>query len=38
MKNITQITLAWELHKQGLSNIKISGHVDRHRETIGIWI
>lgn len=38
MNNITRIALAWELHEQGISNIKIAKHVDRHRETVGLWI
>ena len=38
MKNLTCITLAWELHQQGVSNLKIAKHLDRHRETIGLWI
>lgn len=38
MKNTTRIILAWELHEQGISNIKIASHIGRHRETVGIWI
>lgn len=30
--------MAWELHEQGVSNIKIAQHLGKHRETIGIWI
>lgn len=38
MKNHTRITLAWELHEQGVTNINIAKHLDRHRETVGLWI
>jgi transposase len=38
MLNQTQITIAWELHEKGTSNIKIASDLGKHRETIGIWI
>ena len=38
MLNQTQITIAWELHEKGISNTKIAFDLDKHRETIGIWI
>lgn len=38
MLNQTQITIAWELHQKGISNIKIAFHLNKHRETVGIWI
>ena len=37
MHTLTQITLAFELSKQGLSHTTIAGHLARHRETIGVW-
>lgn len=37
MQTPTQITLAWELAAQGLSQTKIAAHLGRHRETIGLW-
>lgn len=38
MLNQTQITIAWELHEKGVSNIKIASDLGKHRETVGIWI
>ena len=38
MQTQTQITLASELAKQGLSHTKIAAHLGRHRETIGLWL
>ena len=38
MQTSTQITLAWELAAQGLSHTKIAVHLERHRETIGLWL
>ena len=38
MQTITQITLAFELSEQGISQSKIAAHLGRHRETIGLWL
>ena len=38
MQTLTQVTLAWELSEQGLSHVRIAGHLGRHRETIGLWL
>lgn len=38
MLNQTQITIAWELHEEGIPCNKIASNLGRHRETIGIWI
>ncbi len=38
MNQQTKIALAWELHKSGINNCKISTNLGIHRETIGIWI
>jgi transposase InsO family protein len=38
MQTPTQITLAWELAAQGLSQTRIAAHLGRHRETIGLWL
>lgn len=38
MNNTTKIITAWELHQQNIPNTHIAQHLDKHRETIGIWI
>lgn len=36
--NETIITLCWELYEQGIPKIQIAKRLDRHRETIHLWI
>ncbi len=38
MQNNTLITLCWELHEQGRPKTRIAERLDKHRETIHIWI
>ncbi len=38
MQNITKITLAWELHEQGVMQKEIAAHLDVNRDTIRLWI
>jgi transposase-like protein len=38
MEQRTKITLAWELHEQGLSNSQIARRLEINRETINRWI
>lgn len=38
MTNQTLITLAWELHEQGVPKIHIAQKLGKHRETIILWI
>jgi transposase len=38
MNRLTVVTLAWELHEQGINNTRIAQQLGRHRETIGLWI
>lgn len=38
MINQTLITLAWELHEQGVPKIHIAQQLGKHRETIILWI
>lgn len=38
MQNITFITLAFELYEQGVSKSEIARRLDKHRETIILWI
>ena len=38
MTNLTLITLAWELHEQGVPKIHIAQKLGKHRETIILWI
>ncbi len=38
MINQTLITLAWELHEQGVPKIHIAHRLGKHRETIILWI
>lgn len=38
MSNLTLITLAWELYRQGVSKVKIAQHLGKHRETVILWI
>lgn len=37
MDTRTKITLAWELHEQGLNNSQIAERLAVHRETVGLW-
>ena len=38
MEQRTKITLAWELHEQGLSNSQITRRLEINRETTNRWI
>ena len=38
MSNQTLIVLAWELHEQGVPHTHIAQRLNRHRETIILWI
>ena len=38
MNNLTLITLAFELHEQGISKSEIARRLGKHRETIILWI
>jgi len=38
MQKETEITLAWELHEQGLSQSAIARRLGRERETIRLWL
>lgn len=38
MDSRTKITLAWELHEQGVSNSQIANRLEVHRETVGLWL
>ena len=38
MTNQTLITLAWELHEQGIPKTHIAQQLGKHRETIILWI
>ena len=38
MQTMTQIVLAWELHKQGVNNTHIATHLGRNRETVRLWL
>ena len=38
MNTLTLITLAWELHQQGIPKQHIAGRLGKHRETIILWI
>jgi len=38
MQTPTQIMLAAELAAQGLTQTKIAAHLERHRETLGLWL
>ena len=38
MEKLTQITLAWDLFKQGVPKARIAQHLGRNRETIILWI
>ena len=38
MENTTKIIIAWELYQQNIPNIHIADHLNKHRETIGLWI
>lgn len=38
MTNLTFITLAWELHEQGVPKVRIAQQLGKHRETIILWI
>ncbi len=38
MDSRTKITLAWELHEQGVSNNQIGKRLEVHRETVGLWL
>jgi transposase len=38
MKNTTRIIIAWELYQQDMPKIHIAKHLERHRETVHLWI
>jgi len=38
MNNKTLITLSWELYGQGVSQIHIAQQLNKHRETVGLWL
>lgn len=38
MKQITKITLAWELYEQGMPKMHIAKQLETHRETVHLWI
>ena len=38
MMNVTKITMAWELHQQGVPKTHIAQRLGKHRETIHLWI
>jgi transposase len=38
MDNKTRIVLAWELYEQGVPRTHIAQQLERHRETVGLWI
>jgi transposase InsO family protein len=38
MNSRTKITLAWQLHEQGMNNSQIAKHLEVHRETVGLWL
>jgi transposase len=38
MQNSTMITLCWELYEQGIPKSHIAERLNKHRETIHIWI
>lgn len=37
MHNITKITLAWELHEQGVTQKNIAAQLHIHRDTLRVW-
>jgi transposase len=38
MDKLTEITLAWELHGQGVPKAHIARHLGRNRETVILWL
>lgn len=38
MENTTKIITAWELYQKNIPKTHIANYLDKHRETIGIWI
>ena len=38
MLNVTLITMAWELHREGVPKTHIARQLGKHRETIHLWI
>ena len=38
MLNVTMVTMAWELHQQGVPKTHIAHQLGKHRETIHRWI
>jgi len=38
METMTLVTLAWELHQQGMPTLRIAKQLGKHRETIGLWL
>jgi len=38
MENTTKVVLAWELHQQKVAKTQIAKHLDKHRETVRLWI
>jgi len=37
-KQLTKISLAWELFEQGIPKIHIAQNIGVHQETVGLWI
>jgi len=38
MKQLTKISLAWELYEQRVPKSHIAQQLEVHRETVGLWI
>lgn len=38
MLNVTIVTMAWELHREGVPKAHIAQQLGKHRETIHLWI
>lgn len=38
MSNLTLITLAWELHQQGVPKSRIAARLKKNRETVHLWL
>ena len=38
MQNISLITLAWELYRNGIPQLQIASDIGKNRDTIRLWI
>jgi transposase len=38
MSNLTLITMAWELHQEGIATSRIAARLGKQRETIHLWL